>query len=442
MGADGLMILALGVVLTVLITIPFWVHSRRREADAAEWEARAADAGLHEPVTLHPVVNPATCIGSGTCVAVCPEDVLALRGGQAVAVAAARCVGHGLCERACPVDAIQLVFGTATRGVELPRIREDFESNVPGLYIIGELGGMGLIANAFEQAAQCIDGITGRRDVHAGGNGNPREPLDLAIVGCGPAGLAASLHARKHGLAFETLEKEPDVGGAVRSYPRRKLVMSRAIQVPGYGSLGIREIPKEELIDVWEEIVTDTGLDVRTGVRVTGVRREESGSFTLESTMGPVHARRVILAVGRRGTPRKLGVPGEHLPHVAYSLREPEAYQDLDIVVVGGGDSAVEAALALAGAGNRVLISYRKEAFSRIKPANLERVQAAVANKAVRVLWSTEVREIRQHDAVVETANGLRRVPADAVFIFIGGELPTRFLREAGVEIDTKFGAP
>jgi thioredoxin reductase (NADPH) len=439
MGADGLMILATGVVLTVLITIPFWVHSRRREAEAVEWEARATDAGLHVPVTLHPVVDPAACIGSGTCVSVCPEDVLALRGGQAVAVAAARCVGHGLCERACPVDAIQLVFGTATRGVELPRIREDFQSNVPGLYIIGELGGMGLIANAFEQAAQCVSGITGGRDTHAGGNDGL---VDLAIVGCGPAGLAASLHARERGLTFETLEKEPDVGGAVRSYPRRKLVMTREIRVPGFGTLRTREIPKEELIDVWEEIVVDTGLDVRTGVQVTGVRREDDGSFTLESTMGAVRSRGVILALGRRGTPRKLGVPGEDRPHVAYSLREAEAYRDLDLLVVGGGDSAVEAALALAGAGNRVMVSYRGEAFSRIKPANLERVHAAMAEGSVHVLWSTEVREINEDVIVIETPNGPRRVPADAVFIFIGGLLPTRFLQEAGVEIDTKFGAP
>ncbi len=448
MGTDGLLILALGVALTAVVTFPFWRAARRREAEAAEWEAEAAEKGLREPVTLHPVVDTAACIGSGTCVAVCPEDVLALRGGQAVAVAAARCVGHGLCERACPVDAIRLVFGTATRGVELPRIRENFESNIPGLYIIGELGGMGLIANAFEQAAQCVDGIAAEPDagtaLHGAGNGSGGgrgRSLDLAIVGCGPAGLAASLHARDRGLSFETLEREPDVGGAVRSYPRRKLVMTREVRVPGYGALGLREIQKEDLIRLWEEIVADTGLDVRTGVRVTGIERN-GGGFTVETTGEAVRARRVILAVGRRGTPRKLGVPGEDSPHVAYSLREPEAYTDLDILVVGGGDSAVEAALALAAAGSRVAVSYRRHAFSRIKPGNRERVDAAVAARRIRVLWSSEVKEIRPAEAVIDVKGGPRRVKADAVFVFIGGEMPTKFLRAAGVEIDVKFGAP
>lgn len=433
---DGLLILVVGVALTAVVSLPFWLRARRREAEAAVWEAEAAAAGLHEPVTLHPVVDPAACIGSGTCVDVCPEHVLALRGGQAVAVAPARCVGHGLCERACPVDAIQLVFGTETRGVELPRIRGNFESNVPGLYIIGELGGMGLIANAFEQAAQCVDGIAEGLDPDG------KNALDLAIVGCGPAGLAASLHAMERGLSFETLEKEPDVGGAVRSYPRRKLVMTRDIPIPGYGRLGHREIAKENLIEIWEEIVDTTGLDVRTGERVTAVDRDSDGLFTVESSGGRNRARRVVLAIGRRGTPRKLRVPGEDQPHVAYSLREPEAYADLDIVVVGGGDSAVEAALALAGEGSRVTISYRRDAFSRIKPGNLERVRAALADDRLRVAWSSEVREIRADSVLLDVDGRTRSVPAAAVFIFIGGELPTRLLKEMGVQIDVKFGAP
>lgn len=434
--SDGLLILAVGVVLSGLVTLPFWLRSRRREVEAAAWEAEAAAKGLHEPVTLHPAVDPAACIGSGTCVAVCPEDVLAIRGGQAVAVAPARCVGHGLCERACPVDAIQLVFGTETRGVELPRIQEDFESNVPGLYIIGELGGMGLIANAFEQAAQCMEGIA------AGLERNGNGVVDVAIVGCGPAGLAASLYAREQGLSFETLEKEPDVGGAVRTYPRRKLVMTRDVEVPGYGRIGLREVPKEELIEIWEAIVDSTGLDVRTGERVTGVRRADDGAFTVESSGGAVRARRVVLAVGRRGTPRKLGVPGEDRPHVCYALREPEAYADLDILVVGGGDSAIEAALALSRERCRVTLSYRRDAFSRIKPGNLERLESAEADGRVRVIRSSEVAEIRERDVVLETTDGSRTVPAEAVFVFIGGELPTRFLKEAGVEIDVKFGVP
>ncbi|HSL71903.1 MAG TPA: NAD(P)-binding domain-containing protein, partial [Longimicrobiales bacterium] len=223
--SDTLALAVLGATLALVFMLPFVIRMRRRERAFLEAAARAHSYGLHEPVTLHPVVDPELCICTGNCVTVCPEDVIGIRNGQAAAIAAAKCIGHGLCERACPVDAIKLVFGTEKRGVELPRIRENFETNVPGLYIVGELGGMGLIRNAFEQGRQCIDGIVRS---HRSRDGQ----LDLVIVGCGPAGLAAALHAQHHGLNCAVLEKE-DVGGTVRHYPRKKIVMTESVKVPG-----------------------------------------------------------------------------------------------------------------------------------------------------------------------------------------------------------------
>ncbi|MCG6954906.1 MAG: NAD(P)-binding domain-containing protein, partial [Gemmatimonadetes bacterium] len=394
--------------------------------------------GLHEPVSLHPVVDPEGCIGTSNCVSVCPETVLGIRDGQAVAVAPARCIGHGLCERVCPMDAIQLVFGTEKRGVDLPCVRENFETNVPGLYVIGELGGMGLVANAFEQGRQCVE------DMLKEGERGPSEILDLVIVGCGPAGLSASLTAKERGMRFVTLEKE-SLGGTLRHYPRKKLVMTRPVKVPGYGKLPLREISKEDLIELWEDIADKVGLEVVTGVTVSAVERVAPHHFAV-SAAGAVHeARRVILAIGRRGVPRKLGVPGEDgAAHVAYSLREPEAYTNDRILVVGGGDSAVEAALSLAGQpGNQVRIAYRGTAFSRLKRANHERIREATATGALEVLWSTTPLEVRA-DGVSLMREGTERleVPADQVFVFIGGELPTAFLRGCGVEIETHFGAP
>ncbi len=438
MSLDLALVWTIGLTLAALAMWPYLRRQRRLERAAAAAAEQAHHYGLHEPASLHPIVNPARCIGTGNCVEVCPEkDVLGLYGGQAHPVSPARCVGHGLCERACPVEAIQLVFGTEQRGVELPRVRENFETNVPGLYVIGELGGMGLIRNAFRQGQQCIAGIAKAPRDAAGG------PLDVLIVGCGPAGLAASLACLQHGLRFATIEKE-GVGGAVRSYPRKKIVMTAPLEVPGYGRLGAREMPKEDLVRLWDDVIGRAGLTVQTGETVTAVTPEAEAGFSVVTDRGAYAARRVVLAIGRRGVPRKLGIAGESLPHVAYALREPEAYAGDRIVVVGGGDAAVEAALALAGQpGTSVALSYRGQAFSRIKPGNHARLEAAAAAGQVEVLWGTQLTEILPGAVCYHDAHArVHTRPADAVFIFAGGTLPTAFLRSCGVAIDTKFGTP
>jgi thioredoxin reductase/NAD-dependent dihydropyrimidine dehydrogenase PreA subunit len=434
---DTLTVWGIGLGLALAAAVPMVLRIRRREQETALAQVEALRYGLHEPVSLHPVIDTERCIGSGSCVAVCPEGVLGMRDGHAVAVSPARCIGHGLCERSCPMDAIQLVFGTEKRGVELPRVRENFETNVPGLYIVGELGGMGLVANAFEQGRQCIDGIAAE---------SPRGPeglLDAVIVGCGPAGLSASLTARHRGLRTVTVEKE-DVGGTVRHYPRKKLVMTRPVVVPGHGKLSVREITKEQLVELWEEIALSAGLDVRTGEGVTAVRRLAPHHFRVETGGGVYETRRVVLAIGRRGVPRKLGVPGEDAPHVLYSLREPEAYQGDRVLVVGGGDSAVEAALALAEQpGNQVRIAYRGNGFARIKPANQERITDLAGRGAVEILWNSAPVAIEPDSVRLEREGGETvSIPTDQVFVMIGGELPTPFLRACGVELETHFGKP
>jgi thioredoxin reductase len=266
--------------------------------------------------------------------------------------------------------------------------------------------------------------------------------LDVVIVGCGPAGLSAALNCLHHGLRFVTIEQESDVGGTVRHYPRKKLVMTSPVRVPGYRKLSFREASKEELIDVWMEIVQTAGLRVHTSETVTSVRRREKGGFDVTSTRAKYQAARVILAIGRRGVPRKLGVAGEDSPGVAYALREPEAYQNDRILVVGGGDSAVEAALALADQpGNGVRLSYRGEHFARIKQRNHAAIEAAAAAGRVEILWSSTVTEIGADHFCYRDARGdAHSLPNDRVFVFIGGELPTPFLRDCGIAIETKFG--
>ena len=432
---DGAIITLVAVVLVAVVVFPYWYRHRRLEQKTIAARQHAADYGLHEPVSIHPVIDPNICICAGSCVTACPEHVLGIVAGQTVTVAPASCVGHGLCERACPVEAIKLVFGTERRGVELPRLRENFETNVPGLYVIGELGGMGLIRNAFEQARQCIDGIA--RTSHRG-----RDVQDLVIVGCGPAGLAAALHAQHRGLSYTIVERE-DIGGAVRHYPRKKIVMTDTVKVPGYGKLDFREIRKEELIDIWHDIISKQHIRVHTGEAVEQVQRANGAGFRVLTGQGGYQAARVILAIGRRGVPRKLGVPGEDSPAVAYALREPEEYRGDRILVVGGGDSAVEAALALAQQpGTAVTISYRGDAFSRLKEKNRTAVNDAIGAGRIDVLWCSQVTQISADSVLLDAGDRQIEVGANRVFVFIGGSLPTPFLKQCGIEIDVKFGTP
>lgn len=422
-----------------LAVLPAVRISRARERQGREARQTAIDYGLHEPVSLHPVVDSALCIGSGGCVEACPESVLAVINGQAVAVAPARCVGHGLCERVCPMGAIRLVFGTATRGIELPRIKENFETNVPGIYIIGELGGMGLVRNAFEQGRQCVAGIAKEitRDRQS------CDLLDVLVVGCGPAGLSAALYLQQAGLSFAVLEKEPDVGGAVRHYPRRKLVMTYSLDIPGYGRIGSNEISKERLVGIWSDIAQKSELPIVTSSVVERIERGATG-FHVRTANALYSARRVILAIGRRGVPRRLGVPGEDGGNVYYGLAEPDSFAGRRIVVVGGGDSAVEAALMLAEQpGTRVRLSYRRPQLARVKPVNLKHLEEAVGSGKVQPLWSSSIRAIGPHSITYTDASTANHdIENDDVFAFIGGELPTKFLQETGIALDTKFGEP
>lgn len=428
----------LAILLVGGILIPYVVHHRRKERKAIQTLEQALAAGIGEPETLHPVVNPSICIGTGDCVLVCPEkDVLAVISGRAVPVNQTHCVGHGLCERSCPVEAIQLVVGTSRRGVDIPRIRENFETNVAGIYIVGELGGMGLIRNAFEQARQCITGIS-RENRRV-----PEGVLEVVVVGCGPAGFAASLNCLENGLRFVTLEKE-DIGGAVRHYPRKKLVMSSPLNIPGYGKVSHRQIVKEELVSLWTEVIETTGVSqqIHTREAFEGTTTAD-GLFEITTSAGTYRTARIVLAIGRRGVPRKLGIPGEDGgSNVSYSLLEPERYAGDRVMVVGGGDSAVEAALALAEQpGTTVRLSYRKDRFTRLKPDNQARIERAINRHEVSFLPATNLTAIEPTGVSYSGASGsVQTIDNDYVFIFAGGTMPTVMLEKLGIEIDRRFG--
>jgi thioredoxin reductase/NAD-dependent dihydropyrimidine dehydrogenase PreA subunit len=406
---------------------------------AAERESRAArdaamDAGLTEPPSLHPLIDGSRCIGCGSCVTACPEGgVLGLIGGKAELIEPALCIGHGECRTACPTEAIELVFGTERRGMDIPHVRGNFETNVPGLFIAGELGGMGLIRNAIEQGRQAIESI--RRLASETTDG----VLDVVIVGAGPAGIAASLAAKQHGLRFVTVEQDT-LGGTVAQFPRGKLVMTAPAELPLVGRMYFRETTKEELLRFWTEVERRTRLDIHYGERVDAVERQPCG-FAVRTSRGTHLARAVLLAIGRRGTPRKLGVPGEERPKVVYRLVDPAQYRGRRILVVGGGDSALEAAASVAGeAGTTVTISYRSEAFSRARSANRDRIEYLAERGRVQILLGSRILAIDEEHVDVEVTGGVRRIPNDAVIVCAGGILPTAFLESAGVAVETKHG--
>lgn len=426
--------------VTLLYGIPLlaiWaVYARRRRSltlrTIRQREAARA-AGLVEPASLHPLIDPAVCLGCATCVAACPEkDVLGIIRGKAVLANPSNCIGHGACKEACPTDAISLVLGTETRGVDIPVVGPDFQTRAPGIYVAGELGGMGLIRNAIEQGRQAVDAIAGSLGRRAGAR------LDLLVVGAGPAGFSATLAAKHHGLRSITVEQET-LGGTVAHYPRGKIVMTQPAELPLYGKVRLRETSKEALLAFWQDVERRTGAAIRYGERMEAMDRA-ADHWVVRTTRGEYRATCVLLAIGRRGTPRKLGIPGEEHEKVVYRLIDPEQYAGRRVLVVGGGDSALEAAASTAEAGAHAVLSYRGESFSRAKPANRERVERAAHAHGLEVALGSTLREITPEGVCLTTREGEQRLPNDAVIVCAGGILPDAFLRACGVELETAHG--
>jgi thioredoxin reductase/NAD-dependent dihydropyrimidine dehydrogenase PreA subunit len=405
---------------------------RQRRNESLLEEGRAA--GLTEPASLHPVIDQARCIGCGSCVSACPEgNVLGLIGKKAALVNPTHCIGHGACRTACPMEAITLVFGSEKRGVDIPLVGTDFQSNVPNIFIAGELGGMGLIRNAIEQGRQALEAIRALSGIGQG------EQLDVVIVGAGPAGISASLGALQHKLRFVTLEQE-NLGGTVAHFPRGKLVMTAPATLPLIGKVKLSETTKEALLAFWEDIVKRTGLKINYQERVEEITPGPD-MIRIKTNRCEYRTRAVLLAIGRRGTPRKLGVPGEELSKVVYRLIDAEQYAGQHVLVVGGGDSALEAAASIAEQPNtQVTLSYRSESFSRAKEKNRQRIAAAEQSGALRVLLKSTVLEIKPERVFIDQEGERIEIVNDAVIVSAGGELPTPFLKKIGIQVDTKHG--
>jgi thioredoxin reductase len=433
-----LTITIVGAFLGLLALLGLWELVARR-AHNRRWLEEVSEAkriGTHKPLSQHPHIDPHRCIGCGSCVRVCPEEVLALIQGTARLVHASQCVGHAYCEQVCPVAAITVGLGDVQTRPDVPILSEKLESSIPGVFIAGELGGMALIRHAINQGVRAIDEIARRLQDNRSQPETPKV-VDVLIVGSGPAGIAATLRAQQFGLSFITIDRN-GLGGAVRKYPHNKVTMTQPVDVPLHGRLRRTKYRKEQLLQIWEELFARLGITVRHDEEWTNVR--SLPDRTLESTTSKetIVSRFVILALGRRSTPRHLGVPGEKLPHVFYHLDDPGAHTNESLLVIGGGDSAVEAAIALARIpGNRLTLSYRREGFFRVRRKNMEALDQMRRKGRLEVIFNSDVRRIEHDHAVLAVRRGQKQaekqVPAAAVFILIGGLAPYKSLSQLGI---------
>jgi thioredoxin reductase (NADPH) len=428
----------IGLLIAVTVTFLF-VRRYLKKLAAQEVLAReAAHKGSMRsdgPQSQHPHIDTTNCIGCATCTTVCPEgDVLAMLAGQAVIVNGYKCIGHSLCADACPVGAITMVMASPSMGADMPQLTPEFETSVSNMFIVGELGGLALIKNAINQGRDCIDIITARIAEVRNGGSSP-DVLDTVIVGAGPGGISASLRAIERKLNYLTLD-EGEIGGTVSKYPRQKLVLTSPVELPIYGKFKKTELSKENLLAIWNEVLSRADFKFRSGEKVEEIKKGEDGIFTIVTTNGQYRACTVVLAIGKGGSPRKLGVKGEELPKVMYRLIEADHYVNKNILVVGGGDSAVEAAMGLAHqVGNKVTLSYRKECFTRLKDRNEKRMEENIQKGNIRVLFNSSPVEFTPTAAILDVAGEVQELHNDFVWIFAGGEPPTAFLKKLGVQV-------
>ena len=425
----GLYALMYGAILG--FPLAYYLRTLKKREAKARAAAEKGKVYSEGPKAQHPHIDVEHCIGCQICTQVCPEgDVLAMLGGKAVIVNGYKCIGHSLCAEACPVGALTMVRATPSMGADMPYMTEEYETSIPNLFIIGELGGLALIKNAVNQGRESIDIVAKRL---AASRAMPNV-YDVLIVGAGPAGISASLRAIESKLNYLTLEQD-EVGGTVAKYPRQKLVMTSPVEFPMYGKFKKTELSKENLLEFWRQVMARADFKVRTGEKVDEIRKGPDGVFEVTTVKERHRARAVILALGRTGTPRKLGVKGEELPKVMYRLIEADHSVNKKILVVGGGDSAIEAAMGLGHQhGNTVTLSYRKEAFSRIKERNAKRIEECMRTGKVTVAFNSMPVEFKPDSVVLEVNGAKQELANDFVWVFAGGIPPNEFLKKIGIQ--------
>lgn len=419
------------IALLLAFFIPYFLKFRRAQRLTLDRKKEAESMGVGRPRSQYPLIDAAYCIGCGSCVEACPEgDVLGVVYGKATIINGERCVGHGYCEQVCPVGAIKVGLGDIKTREDIPVLNDYFESNVPGLFVAGELGGISLIRNAITQGRTAVERIA---ELRQDSGRNAGADCDLIIVGGGPAGLSAALTAIEKDLSYIVIDQQ-EPGGTILQYPRRKLVMTQPVEIPLYGRLEKDEYSKETLLDIWTKLISKFKLRVQANEKVENLQQTEN-LFKIQTQQAEYKAPFVVLAMGRRGTPRKLGVPGEDKAKVAYQLLDAQSYNNNDLLVVGGGDSAVEAAVGLARQSkNRVHLSYRKSKLFKIKKKNEDRINELIDQDKIKPLFNSNVISIDDKSVNLKIGDDITEIPNDYVFVFAGGIPPFDMLKQVGIQ--------
>ncbi len=319
---------------------------------------------------------------------------------------------------------------------KLPASNPDGSTHVPGLYITGDLRGVPLLKFAADSGARVIDTL--RRELAS----RPRAPeagvVDVAVIGAGVSGAAAILEAKAHGLSFHWFEANEPFSTVV-NFPKRKPIFTYPKDARPAGRLQVSADIKELLVDeLVAQIQSANVAPERAHVERTRRRGDAFDVFLSDGRT--VRASTVVCALGRSGDFRRLDVPGETLDKVYNRLHDPADFAGKRVLVVGGGDSALETTVALAEAGAAVTLSYRGASFNRAKEENAYAVARLQSRSALRVLMSSTVREIRPDSVSIASSDeNVESIPNDIVFVMIGREAPLGFFRRSGVRIHAEW---
>src|ERR1700730_5446844 len=417
----------------------------------------------------HPVIFPERCIGCHACVDACPHDVLKIVNGIASPVARDQCVEDTSCQVECPVNPKACIVINTTKKIKprpVPTRDPSFMTNVPGCYIIGDVSGTPLIKNAANEGADAIKHIV--RELQNGAGAEPKAGVDVAIVGIGPAGLSAAIAAKQFKLRYVGIEQDK-VLATIDAYPKGKYVFFKPETMDSRGTIEVDGAgeQREKILESWIGAMNNNGVVINEGESCKKIEKAADGDYFVVQTEKGIareqvtyNARRIVLALGNRGTPMKLRLPGEEMKvtrdgrtedKVKYKLTDPEVYKKKRIIVVGAGNSAIEAAVDLVARRNgdqiafrpddeinEVTLVIRSDMKNDLKFGNKLQVYQCIDEGRIKAYFGTAIKEIRDGEVVLMNARTSEEkitIPNDFIFAMIGGDRPTKFLESIGIKI-------